>query len=277
VDCYEALDHVSSAVDNCLDEKIVKEFKTHTGVCSKCRNIYELEALTKRFAQSRLKPMPAPGYLNSRITSQILTAGLSGFSGQKKNNRIINVPKYIFTATSLVAASILVVILFSVREFHLHTSPIDNNIIHQAYNTYDSVVEGRIIPAFETDCPIKLGSYFKNISNSAVTVPKLKGCSIVGGRVAEYSGKRIFHVFYKTAECVIHCSLVDFDLNHNHEALVLPDDAIDSLKKNGWYFANEHKCCSVIVWLKDNRLCTATAELQKEKLFAYLNDGEQQW
>jgi hypothetical protein len=277
VDCYEVLEQVSSVVDNCLDDKLLEEFKNHTRLCVKCKNAFELELLTKKFAQSKLKHFQAPGYLSEKIVTQVINHNTDSVSVKKKQNRIINFPRNLFIGTSVLAASILVFLLFSVKAHHTHHSPIDNNIIHQAYNNYDAATEGKIVPAFETNDPRLLGDYFKKTVDHEVNVPSLKGCSLTGGMITEYSGKKIFHMLYKNAECLIHCSLVDINALDSDKILTLPEGAMDSLKKNGWYFANEHKCCSVILWLKDKTLCTASAELSKDKLFAYLNESESPW
>jgi hypothetical protein len=277
VDCYEVLEHVSSVVDDCLDDKLLEEFKNHTRLCVKCKNLFELELLTKKFAKSKLKSFKVPGYLSEKIITQVNNHNKDSISVKKKQNRIINFPRNLFIVTSGLAAVMLVFLLFSVKPQHSHHAPIDNNIIHQAYNNYDAVIEGTIIPTFETTDHRLLGDYFNKTTDHKINVPPLKRCSLTGGTVTEYSGKKIIHILYKNAECIIHCSLIDLNDFNNDKILTMDEGAMDSLKKNGWYFANDYKCCSVILWLKDNTLCTASAELDKDKLFAYLTESESPW
>lgn len=274
MECYEVLEHVSSVVDDRLEARLLEEFKIHTGVCDICRNIYELELLTKKFAHSTLKSYPVPGYLSEKIVSQIISSTTNNQVEKKKPNWVINFPKHLFIATSVVAAAILIIILLSESSYHLHTFPNDNNIIHQAYNNFDAVVQGKMIPAFKTDDCSVLANYFKTSVNQPVDIPILSECLLKGGAVTEYSGKKLLHLFYNRGECIIHCTLMDLNIIQNETTFVLPEGALDSIKKNGWYFADGHKCCSVILWVKNKTLITVTAELDRNQLFAFLNESE---
>lgn len=274
MECYDVLELVSSVVDDRLEARLLEEFKIHTGVCDICRNVYELELLTKKFAHSTLKSYPAPGYLSEKIVSQIINSSTNKQVEKKKTNWIINFPKHLFMGTTVVAAAILVIILLSGSPHHLHTSPNDNNIIHQAYNNFDAVKQGKIIPAFKTDDRSVLADYFKTSVDQPVDIPSLNECLLKGGAVTEYSGKKLLHLFYNHGECIIHCTLVDLNIIQNDTTFVLPEGTLDTIKKNGWYFADGHKCCSVILWVKNNTLFTATAELDRNQLFAYLNESE---
>lgn len=274
MECYDVLELVSSVVDDRLEARLLEEFKIHTGVCDICRNVYELELLTKKFAHSTLKSYPAPGYLSEKIVSQIINSSANKQVEKKKTNWIINFPKHLFIGTTVVAAAILVIIILSGSPHHLHTSPNDNNIIHQAYNNYDAVMQGKMIPAFKTDDHSMLANYFKTSVDQPVDVPSLNECLLKGGAITEYSGKKLLHLFYNRGECIIHCTLVDLNIIQNETTFVLPEGALDSIKKNGWYFADGHKCCSVILWVKNNTLIAAAAALDRNQLFAYLNESE---
>ena len=78
------LEQVSSVVDNCLDDKLLEEFKNHTRLCVKCKNAFELELLTKKFAQSKLKPFQAPGYLSEKIVTKVINHNTDSVSVKKK-------------------------------------------------------------------------------------------------------------------------------------------------------------------------------------------------
>jgi len=274
VDCNEVLELISSAVDERLEKDTLKNFYQHTNVCKICRNVFELESITKKFIQTRVQPIRTPDYLADRLISQIKNSAESRSS--YKINSILSLIlqwRKWYVAIPAIAAIGLYFIIFSPPAHHYHTSPVDNNIIHQIYNNYDAVVDGKIKPTLTTDDPSVLENYLKENVNYNVNIPKLRDCVLVGGTVSQFDEEKLSHIIYKHGDCIIYFSLIDFRVVVGNRSITLPQKAIDELVRTGWYYADDHKCCSVILWLKDSTLYIAAAEMEKDKLMAYAKEG----
>lgn len=278
MDCNEVLELISSAVDERLEKETIKNFYQHTNVCKICRNVFELEKITKIFIKTRVQPIRTPDYLSDRLISQIKSSAESGSS--YKINSILSLilqwHKW-YVAIPAIAAIVLYFIIFSPSAHHYHTSPVDNNIIHQAYNNFDAVIDGKIKPTLMTNDPSVLENYFKENVNYTVKIPKLRECVLVGGTVSQFDKEKLSHIIYKHDDCIIYFSMIDFRVIVGNKTITLPQKAIDELVRTGWYYADDYKCCSVILWLKDSTLCIAAAEMEKNKLMTYITEPESKW
>ncbi len=269
MNCKEFVELISSAVDERLEKETLKNFYQHTNVCKICRNVFELEKLTKNFIKTRIQSLQTPDYLKSRLISQIKSSDMSRSPIQLWRNWYFAIPA--------IAAIIIYLIISSPTSHHYHTCPNDNNIIHQAFNNFDAVIDGKIKPAFVTNNLSDLESFFKERVNYTVKIPKLRNCVLVGGTVSQFDEEKLSHVIFRHDDCIIYFSMADFRVVGGNKSLTLPQNAIDELINTGWYYADDHECCSVILCLKDGTLCIAAAEMKKNKLMAYLTDPELQW
>lgn len=265
MNCSEVLEHISSMVDNRLGGKELDEFNQHAKICKKCKDEYELERVTKKFLQSSLHPFPPPPYLehrvlthiNSNINSGNIFAGIASFFGL--------ITKRWYLTVGLTTVVILIFVLTQEPSSHSHNSPQDNNFIHLVYNNFDAVQKG------------EMASLIQANDSHGLEIPKMKDCSLVGGCVTSERGQQVTHSIYKKENCIIYCLQINFDSIKNNPNLTLPSHVLDKLKETGRYVADMHKCCSVILWVKDNNLFAAAAEMDKNNLMAYLTDTESKW
>ncbi|MDP2209097.1 MAG: hypothetical protein Q8K98_10045, partial [Bacteroidota bacterium] len=160
---------------------------------------------------------------------------------------------------------------------HSHTSPHDNNFIHLVYNNFDAVQKGEMASFIQANNPHELEIQISNLDSQQVKIPQLKDCALLGGCVTAEKGQQVTHSIYKKENCIIYCLQINFDSIKNNPNLTLPSHVLETIKETGWYVADMHKCCSVILWVKDNNLFAAAAEMDKNNLMAYLTDTESKW
>lgn len=262
MNCSEVLEHISSVVDNRLGGKELEEFNRHTKICKRCKDEYSLERMTKNFLQSSLRPFPPPPYLEHRVLAHIN-------NNLKSGNIFASVfgliTKRWYLTVGLTTAVILLFVLTQEPSSHSHISPQDNNFIHLVYNNFNAVQKGEMAP-------------FTQANNlHGFEFPKMKDCSLLGNCVTTEKGQQVTHSIYKKENCIIYCLQINFDSIKNNPNLTLPSHVFEKLKETGQYVADMHKCCSVILWVKDNNLFAAAAEMDKNDLMAHLTDTESQW
>ncbi len=262
MNCSEVLEHISSVVDNRLGGKELDEFYQHAKICRRCKDEYDLERVTKIFLQSSLHPFPPPLYLEHRLLTLIKTTTNSGNIFSSVFELLIK--RWYFTV-GLTTALILIFVWTQKPSSHSHTSPQDNNFIHFVYNNFDAVQKG------------ETAQFTEDNNANGFGIGQLKDCSLIGTCNANYKGQQVTHSIYKKENCTIYCLQINFDSIKNNPNLTLPSQVLDKLKETGRYVADMHKCCSVILWVKDNNLFAAAAEMDINNLMAFLTDAEAQW
>lgn len=282
MNCQEVQEYVSAAVDNALNAETRKMFESHIEECARCRNLFELERQTKRLIRQTLKLQTTPDAVSKRILSQIselaeketepgISSWRSWISKRSPQPRLRAAFAVGFIA--IVALILFVSLPFSAR--HLHTSPEDNDIVHQSFNNFDAVVAGTLKPDVASDNAAEVRKFFATKVDYKVSVPQMKDCTLMGGLVSSYQGKPLAHVVYKHDGEVIYLYQVDMQTVLEGKALTIPANAKEELLRTGWYVQSEHPKCSIVMWMIDSTLCTAVADIDKGELIAYLSYPEE--
>lgn len=273
MNCHEVKDHISSAVDNRLVGNLKTEFDAHIALCQGCRNEFELERLTKRVVQQTLRRSPAPATLSAEILSHIASPPVKESSWWY---RLWSTPrvKPAFAAGLVALIAILLFVSLPLTIRHTHAAPIDNNIIHQTFNNYDAILTGSLVPDVTTGDYSEVKSYFQSRVDYAVRVPKIDKCKEMGALVSSFDGKRLAHLMYRFDDKVVYLYQVDMKSALDGTTLTLPPQAKEELLKTGWYIESPHEHCTLVMWVVDNTLCTAMADIDKTQLIAYLSYPE---
>lgn len=272
MNCHEVKEHISFAVDNRLEGTMRADFDTHIASCPGCRNEYELERLTKRFVKKMLHRSSAPSELSGRIVSH-----LESYSGEEAAPSLLQwllavprlKPAFILGVIAVIALLLFVSLPLNIR--HLHTSPDDDDVIHQSLNNYDAILAGTLQPQMASGDYGEVKTFFQNRIGYPVRVPKIDRCKQMGALVSQYKGKNLAHLVYKFDDQVVYLYQVDMGTVLEGTALTIPANAREELLKTGWYVETPHPNCSIVMWVVDNTLCTAVADMDKSQLIAYLS------
>ena len=275
MNCKQVLEHISSAVDNVLEQGTRKDFDAHIKECVVCRTEFELESLTKRVLQRNVTHQPIPPDLAAKLTGQISAYGATvanpeGFSWIW---RWLTFPQW-KPALALGIAGIAGWFLFTslpLNSRHLHTSPNDNNIIHESFNNFDALLNGTLQPQVASNDPSVLRNFFAQTVSYEVNVPQMDECKLIGGMLSVCNGHKAAHVVYQHGRDVIYLYQVDFQEVLAGTVCILSPQAKEELLRTGWYVIADHPKCTLAMWVKGNTLCTAVADIEKNELIAYLS------
>lgn len=281
--CQEIQELVSPAVDKRLDPETRRLFDVHIGTCATCRNLFEIERMTKKLIQLRLKFQTTPAAVSGRVLSR-----LSELAGQDPELGEPRLPSWIsralppgrfrtaFAVSLIALAALVLFVSLPFNAHHLHTSPADNDVVHQSLNNFDAVVAGTLKPEVASNNHAEVSSFFARRVNYTVNVPRMKSCILIGGLVSSYGGKPLAHVVYRHDGEVIYLYEVDVRTVLEGKTLVISSKAKEELLRNGWYIQSEHPKCSVVMWMVDSTLCTAVADIDKGELIAFLSYPDEQ-
>jgi anti-sigma factor RsiW len=276
VTCREVEEYISPAVDGRLEQSIKSEFEQHLSQCVDCRSEFELERLTKNFVRISLPSTPAPAGFSQRIQNNLETVGESG-SQQQASVRSWLVPQWkpALAVGAIAIAAIFLFVSLPVTVRHSHTSPDDNDIIHQSFNNYDAVMAGTMTPALTSSNYDEVRSYFAKHLTYPAKVPRMDKCALIGGLVSEYQGKQLAHLVYRVGDELIYMYQVDMPTIMEGKTLMLSEHAKQELLRTGWYVVSSHPKCSLVMWLVDETICTAVADIDQNELIAFLSYSQE--
>lgn len=275
MNCEDVKEHISLAVDNRLSGDVRREFEHHIELCLRCKHEFELERLTKRVVMNTIRRSPTPPSLAARIVAQLPSSTEQAGDSRPFHWRAWRW-KPALAAGVLAVVILLLFISLPVNIRHTHTSPNDNNIIHQSFNNYDAILAGTLKPEVSSSNPAEVKTYFAERVKYHVRVPKaIDKCRLIGGMISDYKGKQVAHVVYKYDEQVVYLNQVPMSEVLEDRTLTIPDDAREQLKRTGWYVLSDHPNCSLVMWVVDSTLCTAVADIDKDQLITYLTYPEE--
>ena len=272
MNCSEVSEHITSAVDGALSAELVPPVKDHLERCPQCRSEFELEGATKRFVGARMKRTAAPQALRSQITLALAREAATVPTGGGAT--ILRRPLWrVVISVGTAAAAVAFFLFFPPSAHHLHTQPVDDNMIHQTYNNYDSILDGKIVPAVASSDPGTVEASIQPQVHFRPIVPKLKKYTLVGGEPAHYRGRCVAHVVYKNGKNVVYMYQACYKDVLDGKSLTLPPNVLSDLNRTGWYFENHAPDCSLIVWVVDSSVCCAIADVGRDQLMATLMEG----
>lgn len=270
--CHEVLELIPAAIDGEVGEDILSVLNRHLGECSPCRTEFELERMTKRVVRRQISPAEAPSGLQRRIRQQIAAERFSSEPRAASGKRINQPPWKMMLAIASVAAVVLLLTLITPsKSHHSHAQPADGNIIHQTYNNFDDVLDGRLHPQIVSDDPVAVRAFFEPMVKFKVHVPKMKKFKLLGAVCSQYQNQCIAQLIYQGAHDIVYLYQIGcaeaFDRKGDFR---LPAEAVTELQRTGWYFENHIPDCSLALWVKDSTLCCALADINKDVLLASL-------
>ena len=275
MDCKEASEYISAIIDGQIENTIKPRLNEHLKRCSGCRNEFELERLTKHVIKYNVGRVKAPQSLASLISTQLQQEAAAEKTKSSWLGNLFILPTWkTALAVSGALALILILTLIPSRSHHSHANPIDGNIIHQTYNNFDGVLDGKITPQVASDNPSVVHAFFSSKVNFNVVVPRLKHCALVGGVFSEYNNEGIAHVIYKNGNDIIYMCQAKLGSVMDSHVLNISDEAKRDLQRTGWYFENHAPNCSLVMWIDDSTLCCAIGDISKDKLMACLTGND---
>lgn len=275
MDCNEALELVTEAVDDRLDAPARSAIKNHFSRCRLCRNEFELEQLVKKAVRQSITRSNAPSDLSFNIRSELSRSSREAPSASLLA-RLWARPR-LRSAFALAALSIIAWILFvslPVTTHHLHTAPNDINVIHQTLNNFDAVLAGKLKPEVASENPAEVRDFFTHHVSYDVKVPHIPNCKLLGGMLSKCDGKSSAHVVYRHGDDIIYLYQLDLESVLEGKSFALPVQVKEKLLQTGWYIMDDHPKCTLAMWIVGKTLCTAIADIDKSELMGFLAYAE---
>ncbi len=275
MNCNEALELITPAVDESLALDLRTRFNAHLEHCAQCRKEFQLELMTKQLVRQRIPMLHTP----NDVTAQIISS-LSQI--QSKNNKrrfslsnIFDRPlKKSFIATTAIAFAVVLFLLIPLHPQHSHARPENNDVIDQTYNNFGKVIKGSFTSGVVSEDNRVVENYFAANASFTVQVPKLKQCKLVSGSLSRYKDERIAHLIYQEEQNYIYIYQTCLRSVMEGNSLQLSDYAKNELQNGNSYVEQQCSNCTLVIWTVDSTLCCAVSNIDKPQLLAFFKDSK---
>lgn len=273
---------MSGAVDNELNRQESKGFEEHIEICGSCRDEYELERLTKAYLRRKITLVDVPYDLQGAILAQISaedTLGFDmGFFSRIFSNSIFQ-PVMAVGVVLLVAVALFfanrsnLIMPVSQEESIASIQASGPDVLTMAMNNFQDVLSGKFKPQITATRVADVSTFLHHNAGYTEALPSIPSADWVGGSVANADGGKVTHVVYKIGEGYIYIYSFPRDaISAKH--VELPVDCTHAIKDNQWYWGMDQNGDTQVVWGEKNRICVATANLEKKDLISYLKTSD---
>ena len=273
MECRKFQEHITAAVDNALDENEKRSLDAHLAQCPECRSEFEAEKLTRNIVKARCQRLRAPGYVLQRIVEQLETEQTRKTYWWSD----LFASRYFRPAVAFAATCVVVVLLVSNNQTNapriVEASVLPpNDIVGLSLANYAAIERGEIKPQLISDKHERVQSFFDGKTDFPVIVPKVIGCTLVGGVANQFSGKTLAHVLYSHHdEAIVYIYETCWETVQKSSPFHLATDIQGELKRTGWYTISQPDGRTVVLWTNGNTLCAAVARLDAQTLLTCLN------
>ena len=275
MNCQEALELVTPAVDGKLSIGVEAQLQEHFEKCHACRSEFELERITKRVLKQHLHLVPVPRALSARITAGLAAETSARPAPEFQIFKFLLQPTWRTLATVATAAvAILLFVLVPLKPQHSHARPLDGDVINQTYNNFSEVLKGGMVPAISSEDPSAVEKYIDSRVGFHAHVPKFKHCRLVGGVFSHYNDENVANVIYRQKDNLVYLYQARLGSVMAGRTLHIPDCAKKELLGGGYYFENQCPGCTLVLWVMDSTVCCAVADMDKPELLTVIKDTE---
>lgn len=279
MECRKYQEHITAAVDNALEQREKDELEAHLAQCPQCKSEFEAEKLTHSVVKSRCQRRCVPDHVLRRINQHLEAEIVSPRSASWWD--AIMSSRYFRPAIGFAIACIAVVLLLN-NNSSINTPRVieasllpPNDIIKQSLSNYMAVARGEIKPQLLSDKSENLKNFFAGKTEFPVEVPRMNGCTLVGGVMNEFSGKTLAHVVYNHhGSEIVYVYETCWETVQRGAPLHLANEVQEQLKRTGWYVASQADGYTVVLWTTEKTLCSAVAKMDKQAMLACLNGGK---
>lgn len=273
MECLDALELATAAIDGELGDGARTELDAHLSMCASCGAALELERMTKSVIRSRFQSVRAPAHLVTGIKNQLAAE----YDGEKASESwyqqwFASRRRVAIVAMGALAAFILL-INNPLSSSHLHTKPFDGDIVHQTFNNFDRFRDGSMKPEVQSANPSIVQAFFSKNANFSAKVLRVNSSELLGGGCSQYKQETIAHVIYKYEGELIYVYQATLKSVEDGTSLQISPKILSELKSGGKYVQSNILDCTLIVWLVDSTVCCAVADIQKDKLLASLQEN----
>ena len=268
--CKEVLELMSARIDGELDESALHKFTQHIDECRECRNEYELEQLTKEIVQQVIPTTKAPTSVLAAVRKSIAEEAQAELPVRPPQRVFARRPNRTFMLALGLAGIALVLLLITPSKSHRsHAQPVDENIVHQAYNNFDKVLNASFTPDSKNN-DVSMFTTSLSKCRCHLHMPELKECKFVKGSHSMHNNAHVADFVFQRNSDPVYVYEAKWQDIMSAGPQRIDSNILASLVNTGWYVESREKDCSMILHLVDSTVYCTVADMNKDQLYSLL-------
>ncbi len=283
---------ISSYIDNQIsDPELKSQIENKLNTDEKLNAKYKAELLTKNLLRSKLPEAELPQETYRKVMSSIdsLVANQNANSAYKQpaintpaypsfwqslketiKTPFMGIPRYGYAMAAIFIIVGALFIFNGKKTLNPYiTSGTDKSIMVQAVNSFHKIMDGEVLPQFNSSNAAEVEKFVKEKSNFCPYLPSIDNYVLTGVVCTEYNGQKLAHVIYRNDKEVFYIyqtpltSVVKKDLD-------LPQDVHNEIIKTKYFMCDavDQNDCTMTLWIKDNVVCASMTTMPKQKMQA---------
>lgn len=275
ITCFEASDYISASIDGELDPDLAEKLNAHLRRCRICSFEHILDSGTKSAVRRHLKSVTVPSHLRESILGSLRKEGAKTAARPSRFPGLFSFTTWRMPVAfaGAVAIALVAMLFLNKKPTHNHTRPSDGNIVTEAFNNFDEVIDGTMKPEIVSTDHDEIMSYLKQKANFSVSVPTMSGFRLVGAGVSSADRETSAHVMYERDGEYVYVRQVNFKSLLTGGKHYIPPATLAELQRSGWAFAGNDSDCTLAMWLEDSTLCMAVGDMRRDLLVSNLTGG----
>lgn len=282
---------ITPYIDNELSDQSEKEeIKKAIDTDNNYHNRYVFEKLTKENIKQRSKRIETPVYLYKKI-GQSIDDYISKATKKSEIPAEYFTEKYIREENiqrsnlrrNLIAGSLAFIVLIAAafllnNIFKQNPDLRENDLVAVSRNIFDKVQNGQVSLKYNSSNSKELSDSMNKYLDFKVYIPDLKDAVLVGGVCNEINGQKLAHFIYKKGNVIIYTLQASKeDVMKNKDKIILCDQFKDNVKEGkNWIQCSKENHKTVVVWFKDNVICSSVADMEYEDISKTLSNSNNQ-
>lgn len=247
-------------------------------------NRYIFEKNTKELLRSRIKSIETPVYLYKNIGNgiqdiikelslkQASGADNPAYTAELQNEKS-NLLKYLTFGSIIVV--ILIAFSFALNSY-LKKNPdlMENDLVSVSRKVFDKVESGKINLKFKSGNAKELEDSLNRYSGFKVFIPDVKDAVLIGGVCDELNGEILVHIIHKKGSLMIYTLQANYkNIMTNRDKVILCDEFKENIfNGRNWFPCNKDKNSTVVIWFKDNVICSSVAHMESDDIYSTLTN-----
>ncbi|HRE41785.1 MAG TPA: hypothetical protein PLG90_10675 [Ignavibacteria bacterium] len=277
---------ITAYIDGNLTPEESKEFELIIQTDNDIYNRYQMELAVKSLLKSKIKNRETPQYIYQNIHNAVneefesklkKVQPVSSLKNLNVSRPQLNQKKYFYFFASTFAVLIILFIAINFNKTDVNIPP-DKDMVERSIQIFDQINAGDIQIQFKTNNASDLEKFFKEKCDYEVFVPDVKDATLLGGVYNEMNGLKAVHFVHQIDNQLIYTlQLKKKDVvDKENPGIMLAGPLKDEiLEGKNWFPCIKKHPDNVMIWQKDDVVCTSVSKLNNDVIHTTLTNFKQ--
>lgn len=279
MNCRDADELMSAAVDGELDSETLRELEEHLRQCFPCRIEFHLEKITKHVVAKHLRRVQTPESVTHHLFALLALPSSTqwAYPPHTERHRHRRISLSLRSSSVIpVAAGVAILIggIFFFRSGILRQPQFGDraDVMEAAVANYHAFRQGAMPVQLSSDDPEEVKRFFQGKIDFDVYLPTIAGYQLAGAGITDFKGMKCAHIVYRRDSTFIYLLQLHLEDVLRGVPLALSRSAKGAVERGDWYVAHGKDSCGVVIWGEAHTLCSAVASMRGKDLASLFSE-----